>query len=413
MTPSEPVDPRVRLAITQWPDDAPRGAVSTFCAEHGISRKTFYAVRKRSIEEGPAAALEPRSRRPKSSPSKLSDEVKRQAIGVRAALEQSGLDHGPISVHDKMRSLGMVPVPSTASLARIFREAGVARAEPKKKPRAAYRRFVYPAPNACWQLDATEYVLTGGRKCVIFQLIDDHSRLAVASHVAAGETSDAAVHVVARGIAARGVPQRLLTDNGVALNPSRRGIVGQLVDYVTRLGVTPITGKPYRPTTQGKNERFHQTLFRYLGKQPIASTLAQLQAQVDEFDRIYNTERPHQGLPGHVTPQQAWDAMPAAEPPRPLVAALPSSSPVAAAGALLPENTRRVTVSGGIKVKGVKFQIGSHLAGILVTIVQDDTTIAFYDVATGELLIEHPWPEPGTRYVSNGRPRGPRTSPRA
>ncbi|KXZ57539.1 Integrase core domain protein [Microbacterium laevaniformans] len=107
------------------------------------------------------------------------------------------------------------------------------------------------------------------------------------------------MHVVAKGIAAHGVPQRLLTDNGVALNPSRRGIVGQLVDYVTRLGVKPIAGKPYKPTTQGKNERFHQTLFRYLDKQPVAATLAQMQAHVDEFDRIYNTERPHQGLPGH------------------------------------------------------------------------------------------------------------------
>lgn len=118
----------------------------------------------------------------------------------------------------------------------MFRDAGVARAAPYKRPRASFRRFVYPAPNECWQLDATEYVLTGGRKCVIFQLIDDHSRLAVASHVVAGGTSDAAVHIVAKGIAAHGVPQRLLTDNGVALNPSRSGIVGQLVDYVTRLG---------------------------------------------------------------------------------------------------------------------------------------------------------------------------------
>ena len=171
MNPVEPVDPRVRLAIVQWPPDAPRGAVSTFCLEHGISRETFYAIRKRAAVDGPAAALEPRSRRPKGSPSKLTDEIARQAIGVRAALEQSGLDHGPISVHDKMRALGMTPVPSTASLARIFRDAGVARVEPKKKPRASFRRFVYPAPNACWQLDATEYVLTGGRKCVIFQLI--------------------------------------------------------------------------------------------------------------------------------------------------------------------------------------------------------------------------------------------------
>jgi len=103
----EPIDPRVRLAIAQWPDDAPRGAVSTFCAEHGISRKSFYALRKRAIDDGQAAVLEPRIQRPKSSPSALGDEVKEQAIGVRAALEQSGLDHGPISVHEKMHAMGL------------------------------------------------------------------------------------------------------------------------------------------------------------------------------------------------------------------------------------------------------------------------------------------------------------------
>jgi hypothetical protein len=37
----EPIDPRVRLAISRWPQDAPRGAVSTFCVEYGISRKSF------------------------------------------------------------------------------------------------------------------------------------------------------------------------------------------------------------------------------------------------------------------------------------------------------------------------------------------------------------------------------------
>jgi putative transposase len=141
----EPIDPRVRLAISQWPDDAPRGAVSTFCAEHGISRKSFYELRKRVKADGPAAVLEPRSRRPRSSPSKLADQVKAQAVAVRAALEASGLDHGPISVHDKMRAMGLDPVPSTASLARIFRERGVARLEPRKRPRSAWRRFVYPA----------------------------------------------------------------------------------------------------------------------------------------------------------------------------------------------------------------------------------------------------------------------------
>lgn len=112
----------------------------------------------------------------------------------------------------------------------------VARSEPAKKYRASYRRFVYPAPNACWQMDATEYVLTGGRKCIIFQLQDDHSRLAIAYHVASGETIQAALAVVKKASPPTGCRNACSPDNGTALNPSRRGVEGQLVTYVTSLG---------------------------------------------------------------------------------------------------------------------------------------------------------------------------------
>ncbi len=433
MAASEPIDPRVRLAISQWPEDAPRGAVSTFCLEHGISRKSFYELRKRALVEGPASVLEPRSRRPRSSPSKLSEQVKEQAIGVRAALEASGLDHGQISVHEKMRTMGLAQVPSTASLARIFREAGVARREPRKKPRSAWRRFVYPAPNACWQLDATEYVLAGGRTCVIFQLIDDHSRYALASHVASGETSEAAIAVVKKAIGAHGVPQRLLTDNGRALNPSRLGHIGQLVVYLSRLGVEAITGKPYKPTTQGKNERFHQTLFRYLDKQPVADTLAELQAQVDAFDHVYNTQRPHQGLPGRITPLAAWNATPKTDPPRPRPdqplydlpllghpvpryghrsTPEPSTTP---APTDLPAGTsvKKLASNGALKLGRVTYMVGGPYGFQQVLVITDGEatgdkiTVADLD---GEILIEHTRPAPGITYVGNGRPRGPRPS---
>ena len=414
MSKNEPVDARIRLAIAQWPPDAPRGAVTTFCAEHGISRKTFYAIRRRTVEDGPAAALEPRSRRPRSSPMKLTDEVKQQAIGVRAALELSGLDFGPISVHDKMRRLGM-DAPSTASLARIFREAGVAKVEPKKKPRSAWRRFVYPAPNACWQLDATEYVLTRGRKCVIFQLIDDHSRYAVASHVAWGETSKDAIVVFDKAVKAHGVPQRLLSDNGAALNPSRQGHVGRLVAHANALGVSAITGKPFKPTTQGKNERFHQTLFRYLDKQPLAQTLEELQAQVDAFDHIYNTERGHQSLPGRVTPLTAWQATPKADAPRPRAdrpiepaARTPRPAPPPPPSNL-PADTciRRVSSAGVIAVDQVSYMIDSRRRFEQVLVITDGNKIIVTDTL-GEILAEHTRPEPGIKYVGNGHPRGPR-----
>jgi putative transposase len=416
MSKNEPVDARVRLAISQWPPEAPRGAVTTFCAEHGLSRKTFYAILARARSEGQAAVLEPRSRRPRTSPTRITDDVRQQAIGVRAALESSGLDHGPISVHDKMRAIGLTPVPSVAALARIFREAGVARLEPRKKPRSAWRRFVYPAPNACWQLDATEYVLTGGRKCVIFQLIDDHSRYAVASHVAWGETAEAAITVVDKAIAAHGVPQRLLSDNGAALNPSRRGFVGQLTDHVSRLGVEAITGKPYKPTTQGKNERFHQTLFRYLDKQPLADTLTELQGQVDTFDGIYNTERPHQSLPGRITPLTAWEATPKADAPRPkpdrpvwIERTATNRYRPAPPPSDLPADTHLKTLSsaGTFTLNSIHYKVDGQHAFQQVLIVSDGNKITVTDL-NGEILIEHTRPAPGVKYVGNGRPPGGR-----
>lgn len=391
--------------------------MTSFCAEYGLSRKTFYVLYARARKEGQAAVLEPRSRRPKSSPTRVTDELKQQAVGVRAALESSGLDYGPISVHDKMKAMGL-SAPSIASLARIFRATGVARREPKKKPRAAYRRFVYPAPNACWQLDATEYVLTGGRTCVIFQLEDDHSRVAVASHVADGETSQAALAVFDKGVAARGVPQRLLSDNGMALNPTRRGWRGQLVDHAATLGVQAITGRPNKPTTQGKNERFHQTLFRWLDKHPLAKTIEELQDLVDRFDHIYNTERPHQGLPGRLIPQQAWDATPIADPPRPHpaprevtipdpVAVNPQLATTAVTAS--PQGPiRKVRGGGAVMIKKTAYQIGSHHAGKHVRAVHHGPRIDFIDTHTGEVLAEHLLAPPGTHYVSNGHPRGPR-----
>ena len=91
------------------------------------------------------------------------------------------------------------------------------------------------------------------------------------------------------------------------MKPSRQGFFGQLVACVTSLEVEPITGEPPKPTTQGKNESFHQTLFRFLDKQSLGETLKQMQEQVDRFDQIDNTERPHQGLSGRITPAKAWE----------------------------------------------------------------------------------------------------------
>jgi putative transposase len=181
--------------------------------------------------------------------------------------------------------------------------------------------------------------------------------------------------------------------------------------------VEAITGKPYKPTTQGKNERFHQTLFRYLDKQPIAESLAELQAQVDAFDHIYNTERPHQGLPGRVTPLAAWEATPKTDPPRPKpdrpVYEVPGPSPYRLPRAQpptdLPANThvRTVTTAGTIGLNSVTYLVDAQRRFQQVLVVSAGDKIIVTDLQ-GEVLAEHTRPAPGIKYVGNGRPRGPR-----
>ena len=71
--------------------------------------------------------------------------------------------------------------------------------------------------------------------------------------------------------------------------------------------------RPYHPQTCGKVERLHQTLKRYLAKQPPAQTLSELQGQLDAFAHYYNHIRPHRALDGR-TPLQAYSARMKAKP---------------------------------------------------------------------------------------------------
>ena len=229
------------------------------------------------------------------------------------------------------------------------------------------------------------------------------------------ETAEAAIVVFDKAVTAHGVPQRLLSDNHLALNPSRRGYLGRFVKHLRRSGVEAITGKPYKPTTQGKNERFHQTLFRYLDKQPIAQSLDELQAHVDAFDYIYNHQRPHQGLPGRVTPRTAWDATAKAPAPRPrhnqpwFTPLTSRPTRPAPQPQELPTGTRvmKLDTAGAVRLAGVSYKVDGRLAYEQVLVITDADSIVVADL-DGEVLIEHTRPAPGVKYVGNGKPRGPR-----
>jgi transposase InsO family protein len=88
----------------------------------------------------------------------------------------------------------------------------------------------------------------------------------------------------------------LLSDNGAVFTATPRKGRVLLQAELERLGISSKDSRPYHPQTCGKVERLHQTLKRYLDAQEPATTLAELQGQLDRFVHYYNNVRPHRPL---------------------------------------------------------------------------------------------------------------------
>lgn len=161
---------------------------------------------------------------------------------------------GTWSVDARCGVLSGADPPSRTTLAGAFDAARVPTPEPQKRPRTARHSVRLPRPELLWQIDAFAWSLEGCTMGAIHQVLDDHARMAVVPHVADGETAPPAVQVMSTAIRSWGVPQPLMWDNDLALDPTRRRFIGALVDYLLDLDLTPITGTPDRPTTQPKND---------------------------------------------------------------------------------------------------------------------------------------------------------------
>lgn len=150
----------------------------------------------------------------------------------------------------------------------------------------------------------------------VLNVIDDHSRLLVASDGLGVFKAADVVATFHKAAAAHGFPASVLTDNGAVFTAAPRGGMCALEVELARLGIAIRHSTPYHPQTCGKIERFHQTLKRWLAKQPAAENLEVLGTQLDRFREYYNRIRPHRAL-GRRTPAEAFDARPKARPSLP------------------------------------------------------------------------------------------------
>ena len=363
------------MMIATWPASAPRGAVKAFCLEHQISRSRFYEIRALTRRVGvvDAVTAERQQQRPDLA---TVPAVEAAAVRIRKELAEQGWDHGPLSVRQQMLAQGL-PAPSRATLARVFTRHGMVVPQPSKRPRSSWRRFTFGYVHECWQLDGTAWPLADGSTPTVFQLLDDHSRFIVGSWVDTGETSAGAVAVFQSAATAHQAPLLLLTDNGLAMNPHRRGGTSQLATYAKSVGTRPITSRIYHPQTCGKNERVHSTLKRWLRARPLPATITELTALVAQFDAHYNHHRPHQAL-GMRTPADVLANGPQALPPQP-----PPPPPPAPPPATAPVHdirVRRVNQTGSVKtLGGYWIGLGIQHADSDVVVMIEDTTISVFD----------------------------------
>jgi len=271
------------------------GLTPTRAAERfGVSRRHVHYLLAR-YKAGGLEAFEPRSRRPTSNPRALNSEVRAEIITLRQQLTRGGLDAGAASIAWHLKESDRLP-PALSTIWRILKAQGLVTPQPKKRPKTSFHRFEAVQPNETWQSDFTHWRLAGGRDVEIINWLDDHSRLLLKCTVHTAISGGIVMESFNQCRNEYGTPFSTLTDNGnVYTARFARGKNG--FEYLlSELGVIQKNGSPGHPQTQGKIERFHHTLKKWLTEQKPAEDLIELQQQLDEFRRIYNTLRPHKSL---------------------------------------------------------------------------------------------------------------------
>lgn len=362
-------------------------SVTELCVRLGISRKSYYKYLARFASEG-LEGLRPRSRRPLRSPTATLPQMVELIMKARAELAGEGWDNGALSIFYRLLRDGEQP-PVWRTIHRVLVRQHLVEPQPRKRPRSCYRRFEFPAPDDCWQIDAFDYLLAGGEQVVVFEVKDDCSRTQIANLAWTAEDTMGAWECLARGIDAFGKPYLLLSDNSLAFSGKLHNTIVLVEKNLIRLGIKPITSRPHHPQTCGKNERGHQTLQRWLAARPAAATLTELQVLLDRYQRDFNN-RPHQGLDPNQTPLE-----------RRIAAARQTPHPVRPPQ---PTLVRHCTVKAGGEMSwdGVRIAIGRELAGrtVLVFATGDHLLIFFRHHLVRDLMVDRT-----RRYQGLAQPR--------
>ena len=266
----------------------------------GIARRTFYRWYDRYLDGGPEALADQPSAPSRvwnRIPAKVQDQI------IELALEQSELSPRELAVRFTDEKRYFV---SEATVYRLLKAHDLITSPAYVVIKAADRFHTQTTrPNEMWQTDFTYFKIIGWGWVYLSTVLDDYSRYIIAWKLCSTMRAEDVTDTLDLALAASGRHQahvhhrpRLLSDNGPCY------IAGELADYIEANKMSHVRGAPFHPQTQGKIERWHQTMKNRILLENYFLP-GDLEAQIAAFVEHYNHQRYHESL-NNVTPADAY-----------------------------------------------------------------------------------------------------------
>lgn len=266
----------------------------------GVARRTFYRWYDRYLEGGPEALAD----RP-SSPSRVWNRIPKVIHDqiIELALEQSELSPRELAVRFTDERRYFV---SEATVYRLLKAHDLITSPAYVVVKAAGEFHTKTTrPNEMWQTDFTYFKIIGWGWMYLSTVLDDFSRYIIAWRLCSNMRAEDVTDTLDMALAASGCDHatvqhkpRLLSDNG----PSY--IAGELAEYIEANKMSHVRGAAMHPQTQGKIERWHQTLKNRILLENYFLP-GDLERQIEAFVEHYNHQRYHESL-NNVTPADAY-----------------------------------------------------------------------------------------------------------
>ncbi len=266
----------------------------------GIPSSTYYDWYARWCDGG-IDALTDRSPRPRSVWNRIPDKVREDVVDF--ALEHEDLTPRELAVKYTDEKRYFV---SESSVYRILSAEDLIMAPAHVVIRAADEfRDKTSRPNELWQTDFTYLKVIGWGWFYLSTILDDYSRYIIAWKLCTTMRASDVTETLDLALQASGCDQatvvhkpRLLSDNGSSY------VAADLAKYLDTNGMDHVRGAPHHPQTQGKIERWHQTMKNRVLLENYFLP-GDLERQIGAFVEHYNNHRYHESL-GNLTPADVY-----------------------------------------------------------------------------------------------------------